>query len=165
MRFLQKPARSIMNAKLNPINPAVTHRVQPKRFLQVCTLSALFTTGVVALAYDQKATEYKPPLASEYIPSTYAVQTVEITSLSTGYAVIQLDEFTLKFPFEYATHADSYGVPGSSFTAVEIKELGQIKVFDEKGNPYRDFTDQLDHRNINNLLIGFIERNHLVEAV
>ena len=160
-----------MNAKLNSINPAVTHRVQPKRFLlpkrffQVCTISALFTTGIVALAYDQKATEYKPPLASEYIPSTYAVQTVEITSLSTGYAVIQLDEFTLKFPFIYEAHPSSYGVPGSDFTAVEIKELGQIKVFDEKGNPYYDFTDQLDHRNINNLLIGFIERNRLVEAV
>ena len=154
-----------MNAKLNPINPAVTHRVQPKRFFQVFVASALFTTGVAALVHEPKSTEYKPPLASEYIPSAYAVQTVEITSLSTGYAVIQLDEFTLKFPFIYEAHPSSHGVPGSDFTTVEIKELGQIKVFDEKGNPYHDFTDQLDHRNINNLLIGFIERNRLVEAV
>ncbi|RFC81356.1 hypothetical protein C9E89_022330, partial [Acinetobacter sichuanensis] len=65
----------------------------------------------------------------------------------------------------YEAHKDENGAANYGFTAVEIKELGQIKVFDEKGNPYRDFTDQLDHRNINNLLIGFIERNRLVEAV
>ncbi len=165
MRFLQLNARSIMNAKLNPINPAVTHSVQPKRFFQVFALSALITTGVAAFIHEPKATEYKPPLASEYIPSTYAVQTVEITSMSTGYAVIQLDDFTVKFPFSYEAHKDSNGVPGYDFTAVEIKELGEIKVFDEKGNPYRDFTDQIDHRNFNNVLVGFIEKNHLVEAI
>ncbi|WP_173910774.1 hypothetical protein [Acinetobacter sp. Marseille-Q1618] len=153
-----------MNAKLNSIKPSVTHRV-PTSFLKVAAATSLFAFGAISLAFDHKATEYKPPLASEYIPSTYAVQTVEITSMSTGYAVIQLDDFTVKFPFSYEAHKDNYGVPGSDFTTVEIKELGEIKVFDDKGNPYRDFTDQLDHRNFNNLLIGFIEKNHLVEAV
>ncbi|WP_111861174.1 hypothetical protein [Acinetobacter sp. CFCC 10889] len=154
-----------MNAKLNSINPTVTHRVQPMGYLKVAALSGLFALGAIYLAYDQKATEYKPPLATEYIPSTYAVQTVEITSLSTGYAVIQLNEFTVKFPFSYETSPDSNGVPGYGFTAVEITGLGEMTVLDENGNPYLDFTDQIDHRQFNNLLVGFIEKNHLVEAI
>lgn len=154
-----------MNAKLNSINPTVTHRVQPKGYFKVGVIASALTFGGLCLGYDQKANEYKPPLATEYIPSTYAVQTVEITSLSTGYAVIQLNEFTVKFPFEYKAYPDSYGVQGSSFTAVEITAHGEMTALDEKGNPYLDFTDQIDHRQFNNLLVGFIEKNHLVEAI
>lgn len=82
-----------------------------------------------------------------------------------GVAVIKLDEFRIQVSFDFEAHPDSYGVPGSDFTAVEITNLAVDQITDANGNPYNDFTDYNDHRNINLLLSGFIEKNKLVEAV
>ncbi|MDC4276256.1 hypothetical protein NQ637_17660 [Acinetobacter baumannii] len=97
-------------------------------------------------------------------PSTYGVQTAKITGKTSGIAVIKLDGFRVNVSFDFETHPDSYGVPGSEFTAVDVTQLTINEIKDINGKSYSDFTDFNDHRNINALLKGFIEKNRLVEA-
>ena len=155
-----------MNTKPNSINPIVTHRVQSFSFIKVAAISGLFTVAVIGLTYDQKATEYKPAVAvPNTTPSSYSIQALKVTSNSSGMAVIKLDSFLLKVSFDFESHIDNYGVPGSEFTAVDITNLAIDEIQDINGKEYNDFTDYNDHRNINQIIIGYIERNKLVEAV
>lgn len=155
-----------MNTNPNSINPAVTHRVQPSSFIKVAAISGLFTVGVIGLAYEQKATEYQPAVViPSTAPSSYSIQALKVTSNSSGMAVIKLDSFLLKVSFDFESHPDNYGVPGSEFTAVDITNLAIEKITDLNGKDWNDFTDYNDHRNINQMIVGYIERNRLVEAV
>lgn len=155
-----------MNTKPHSINPVVTHRVQPFSFIKVAAISGLFTVGVIGLTYDQKATEYKPAVAvPNTAPSSYSIQALKVTSNSSGMAVVKLDSFLLKVSFDFESHLDNYGVPGSEFTAVDITNLAIDEIKDINGKEYNDFTDYNDHRNINQIIIGYIERNRMVEAV
>jgi len=155
-----------MNTNPNSINPAVTHRVQPSSFIKVAAISGLFTVSVIGLAYDQKATEYKPAVVvPNTATSSYSLQALKVISDSSGLAVIKLDSFLLKVSFDFESHADNYGVPGSEFTAVDITNLAIDEIQDINGKEYNDFTDYNDHRNINQIIIGYIERNKLVEAI
>ncbi|MFW1764791.1 hypothetical protein ACG9X2_04895 [Acinetobacter bereziniae] len=155
-----------MNTKPNSINPIVTHRVQPMGFFKVAAISGLVTVGAVGLAYDQKTTEYKPPVAIPNVtPSTYTVDALKLTSGTSGKAVIKIDSFLVLVSFDFETHSDSYGVPGSEFTAVDITNLAVEQITDVNGKDWNDFTDYNDHRNINQVIVGYIERNRLVEAV
>ncbi|KAF1026102.1 MAG: hypothetical protein GAK29_01503 [Acinetobacter bereziniae] len=155
-----------MNTKPNSINPIVTHRVQPKGFFKVAVISGLVTVGAVGLAYDQKVTEYKPTVsAPNTTPSTYSVSALKLTSETSGKAVIKLDSFLVLVSFDFESHPDSYGVSGSEFTAVDITNLAVEQITDVNGKDWNDFTDYNDHRNINQMIVGYIERNRLVEAV
>lgn len=155
-----------MNTKPNSINPIVTHRVQLMGFFKVAAISGLVTVGAIGLAYDQKGAEYKPPVAVPNItPSTYTVDALKITSDTSGKAVVKLDSFLVLVSFDFESQPDSYGVPGSEFTAVDITNLAIEKITDVNGQEWNDFTDYNDHRNINQIIIGYIERNHLVEAI
>ena len=60
------------------------------------------------------------------------------------------------------TAADSYGVAGSDFTA-EITNLAIESVTDLSGKQRNDFTNHDDHKNINILLAGYIDRNKWLE--
>ena len=155
-----------MNTNPNSINPAVTHRVQHMGFFKVAAISGLFTVGAIGLTYDQKATEYKPSISAPNVtPSTYSISALKLTSETSGKAVIKLDSFLVLVGFDFESHPDSYGVPGSEFTAVDITNLAIDEIKDINGKEYNDFTDYNDHRNINQIIIGYIERNRLVEAV
>jgi len=155
-----------MNTKPNSINPIVTHRVLPMGFIKVAAISGLVIVGVIGLTYDQKDTEYKPPVAIPNIsPSTYNIDALKLTSETSGKAVVKIDSFLLKVSFDFESHQDSYGVPGSEFTAVDITNLAIEKITDANGKDWNDFTDYNDHRNINQIIIGYIERNKLVEAI
>lgn len=155
-----------MNTKPNSINPIVTHRVQPMGFFKVAAISGLVTVAAIGLAYDQKTAEYKPPITAPNVtPSTYSISALKLTSENSGKAVIKLDSFLVLVSFDFETHPDSYGVPGSEFTAVDIINLAVEKITDVNGNAWNDFTDYNDHRNINQMIVGYIERNRLVEAV
>lgn len=155
-----------MNTKPNSINPIVAQRVLPMGFIKVAAISGLVIVGVIGLTYDQKETEYKPPVAIPNIsPSTYNIDALKLTSDSSGIAVIKLDSFLLKVSFDFESHPDNYGVPGSEFTAVDITNLAVEKITDVNGKDWNDFTDYNDHRMINQIIVGYIERNKLVEAI
>lgn len=136
---------------------------KPFKPIQTFLASTAIAMTALVLIAKPEATEYKPGYSNSQ-PSEYGVQTLKIDG-ETGVAVVKLDGFRVQVSFDFESYKDSYGVPGSDFTAVEITNLAVDKITDANGNPYNDFTDHNDHRNINLLLSTFIEKNNLVEAV
>lgn len=143
-----------MNVKPNPINSA----------------KVMLGVGVVTLSV--LAMSFKPFATTEYTPSSksssadqyvVSVQSIEITSKTTGVAVIKLDDFRVQISFDYSAHKDNYGVPGSEFTAVDINQLTVENTTDINGKQYRDFTVYDDVVQIKELIRGYIEKNQLVE--
>ena len=140
-----------MNLITKPFKPA-----------KVFLASSALTLAALALIAKPEATEYKPSF-SHAQPSEYGVQTLKLDGL-TGVAVVKLDGFRVQVSFDFEAHNDSYGVPGSDFTAVEITNLAVDKITDANGNPYNDFTDYQDHREINAMIAGHIMKHRLVEV-
>ena len=125
-------------------------------------LSAIGMLSIGALAFESK--QSVPHCEVRVAPAETGVQTLQLTSDNSGVAVIKLDEFRIQVSFDFEAHPDSYGVAASDFTTVEITNLAIDKITDVDGKSYSDFTDYNDHRNINLLLSGFIEKNKLVEV-
>ena len=84
-----------------------------------------------------------------------------MTGENNGEAIIRLDGFRVTARFEVEAFEDSYGVPGSEFTAVDVTSLDEVTVSDALGNPYNDFTNHIDHQNFNALIKGYIEKHRL----
>lgn len=143
-----------MNTKLNPINS-----------FTVAAFAASVSIGVLALTYEPNSYQSHASPASQSTDSEYALQALTMSSNTQGEATINLDGFKVQVAFEVEPFRHSYGVPGSEFTAVEVIDLHNLNIFDANGNPYKDFTDHIDHRYINLLIKGHIEKHKLVEAV
>ena len=161
---LLQTARSIMNVKVNSFNSFNSFAFA---FAFVSMAALAISGGSLVACQLQPAFQTKeaPTLFTPKTqPSTYGVLTAKITGKHTGVAVIKLDSFRLNVSFDFEAHLDSYGVPGSEFTAVDITQLTVNEITDINGKSYNDFTEFEDIRNINGLLKGFIERNKLVEA-
>lgn len=114
---------------------------------------------------DYHAAHSSQPTLANVKPSYHGVMTLKLTSDNSGEAVINLDGFRVPVKFVFDKHPDSYGVPGSEFTAVDIINLEIGQITDANGNNYKDFTIFDDHRNINAQLAAYIEKNKLVEAI
>lgn len=140
----------------------------PFNHIKVTGFTALFMiAGLASCEYKTAQSSYASNtynFTPQTQPSTYGVQTAKITGKTSGIAVVKLDDFRVNVSFDFETHPDSYGVPGSEFTAVDVTQLTINEIKDINGKSYSDFTDFNDHRNINALLKGFIEKNRLVEA-
>lgn len=146
-----------MNVKANPFNS----------FAFVSMAALAISGGSLVACQLQPATQEQEHVSfftPKTQPSTYGVLTAKITGKHSGVAVIKLDSFRVNVSFDFEAHHDSYGVPGSEFTAVEITQLSVNEITDINGKSYSDFTEFEDIRNINATLKGFIERNKLVEA-
>ena len=144
----------IMNTKPSRFNPNI---------LGVSILSVIGALSIGTIT--TKANQTLEQHIAQFQPAETGVQSLQLTSDTSGIAVIKYDGFRIQVSFDFEAHPDSYGVPGSDFTAVEIVNLAVDQINDANGNPYNDFTDYNDHRNINLLLTGFIEKNKLVEVV
>lgn len=131
---------------------------------KVFAATAALAIGVLAMTNQPEATEYHPSYSVNATPSEYGVQSIKLTSDTSGIAVVKLDGFRVQVDFDFEAHPDSYGVAGSEFTSVEIMNLAIDRITDVNGKEYSDFTDYNDHRNINQILSTFIEKNNLVEA-
>ncbi|NGP41588.1 hypothetical protein G4V72_07620 [Acinetobacter sp. GC2] len=142
-----------MNTKLTPHNS-----------FKVTLFTAAFTVSALAFAHlADFGTDQVAPVQN--IQSEYGIVSLKMHDQSRGEAILNLDGFRLNISsFEVQAYPDSYGVPGSEFTAVEVMELGEINVFDANGNPYNDFTDHQDHREINSMIAGYIMKHRLVEV-
>ncbi len=146
-------ARSIMNTKLTPHNS-----------FKVTLFTAALTVSALAVAFHTDLNVGQPAPAQN-IQSEYGIISLKMHDQSRGEAILNLDGFRLNISsFEVQAYPDSYGVPGSEFTAVEVTELGEINVFDANGNPYKDFTDHQDHREINSMITSYIMKHRLVEV-
>lgn len=144
-----------MNVKTNIFNYATATAVS-------CSIAV----GALAFAYQPEFTGYNTPAPVVNIaPAEFSIQALSITGASTGTAVINLDDFILNVQFTFEAHPDSYGVPGSEYTAVEITSLDAINITTTSGDAFSDFTDANDHYSINQLITAYIEKNSLVEVV
>ncbi|KQF88053.1 hypothetical protein APC22_11820 [Acinetobacter pittii] len=133
-------------------------------------------TGVTALVLIAGLASCEYKTAQSSVPSNYLYESKQVvaseyellgakqTSEKTGVAVIRIDSFKLNVSFDFDGVADSYGVAGSDFTAAEITNLAIESVTDLSGKPWNDFTNRDDHKNINILLVGYIDRNKWLEA-
>ncbi|MEO9279290.1 hypothetical protein ABFY81_05160 [Acinetobacter sp. WA-87] len=146
-----------MNVKANPFNSFA--------FVSMAALAisggSLVACQLQPAMQEQEQVSFFTPKTQ---PSTYGVLTAKITGKHSGVAVVKLDSFRVNVSFDFEAHPDSYGVPGSEFTAVDITQLTVNEITDINGKSYGDFTEFEDIRNINATLKGFIERNKLVEA-
>lgn len=142
-----------MNTKSYRFNPNMVG-------LSILSAIGMLSLGALAFESKQSALHYEVRIA----PVETGVQSLQLTSDTSGVAVIKLDEYRIHVSFDFEAHPDSYGVPNSDFTAIDITNLAIDKITDVDGMSYSDFTDYNDHRNINLLLAGFIEKNKLVEV-
>lgn len=126
----------------------------------------MFTGDMGSLAFAHLAdfgTDQVAP--TQNIQSEYGIVSLKMLDDMRGEAVVNLDGFRLEITsFEVEAYPDDYGVPGSEFTNIEVVELGEINVFDANGNPYKDFTDHQDHREINSMITSYIMKHRLVEV-
>ncbi|MDC4347113.1 hypothetical protein NQ641_18505 [Acinetobacter baumannii] len=132
-------------------------------------------TGVTAIAVLVALSSCEYRTANSSVPSNYSYESKQVvaseyellgikqTGEKTGVAVIRIDGFKLNVSFDFDGVADNYGVAGSDFTAAEITNLAIESVTDLSGKPWNDFTNHDDHKNINILLAGYIDRNHWIE--
>lgn len=139
--------------------------VKPKSFNAFTAAVLTASVSIGALAYNFKPFQTAPSPNFNVQIVDFGVQSLKLTSETTGVAVIKIDEYRLHVKFDFESHPDSYGVPGSEFTAVDITNLEIAKVLDKNGAAFQDFLDDNDIRNINLLISAFIEKNNLVEAV
>ena len=133
-------------------------------------------TGVTALVLIAGLASCEYRTANSSVPSNYSYESEQVvaseyellavkkTGEKSGEAVIRIDGFKLNVSFDFDGVADSYGVAGSDFTAAEITNLAIESVTDLSGKPWNDFTNHDDHKNINILLAGYIDRNKWLEA-
>lgn len=152
-----------MNVKTESINPSITALVLRRPFSAVVLVGALSITALSAVISNNRQPE-AAPLTSEYVPSTYEVKSLQLTSEKTGKAIINLDDFLVTVSFNYEAHEDNYGVPGSEFTTVDITQLSVDHIVTSDGTEFTDFTSHNDHFNINQMIVSYIEKNRLVEA-
>ena len=128
----------------------------------VAMAAAAATVGALAVTYTPEPTTYTPAFTANTAPSQYELLQLRMTDNHKGQAVIRLDGFRITTTFEVEAFEDNYGVPDSEFTAVDVTSLDDVQVFDATGKRYNDFTDHIDHRNMNALIKAHIEKHRLV---
>ncbi|MDC5046802.1 hypothetical protein OHW25_12795 [Acinetobacter baumannii] len=143
--------------------------------VKVIPFNHIKVTGVTALVLIAGLASCEYKTASSSVPSNYNYESEQVvaseyqllaatkTGENSGEAVVRIDGFKLKVGFDFQGVKDSYGVTGSDFTAAEITNLAIESVTDLRGKPFNDFTNRDDHKNINILLVGYIDRNRWIE--
>lgn len=153
-----------MNAKTHSINPSFTALMLRRPFSMVLIAGVLSVVGASTYnSYAIKQTTFAP--ISAYTPSVYGVESLELTSPTTGKAAIKLDDLTVNVSFVLGSAANDYGVHGSEHTEVYVHVLNVDSIVNESGDEYADFTTGNDHFNINQLILAHLRKNKLVEGV
>ncbi|ENX13334.1 hypothetical protein F895_02638 [Acinetobacter sp. CIP 64.2] len=97
--------------------------------------------------------------------SDYGVLAVQITSESTGNAVVNLDGFRVYSGFDFEVVADDNGMLGSKDEAVFINNFAVERILTPDGKEYNVFTNKDDIRNMITVITAHIEKNKMVEGV
>ncbi|ENU92959.1 hypothetical protein F971_01946 [Acinetobacter vivianii] len=96
--------------------------------------------------------------------SVYALVDVKINSADTGKAIINLDGQRVYITFEFDRVPDYNGALGGDTTAIDIKELKEIRVLDRGGKEVRDNTTFDDHRNMISIITAHVYANRMAEV-
>ncbi|WP_395000717.1 hypothetical protein, partial [Acinetobacter sp.] len=115
-----------MNKTLTPFNT-----------IKISLGVAAVTIGVLSCGF-KTSPQAAQPIVANVAPSEYQLLALRMTGENHGEAIIRLDGFRVTARFEVEAFKDSYGVPGSEFTAVDVTSLDEVTVSDALGNPYND---------------------------
>lgn len=139
--------------------------ISGKSLLKGCALAAI-TAGTLSGAYAlvTKPVDIAPAYNYANTQSTYGVLAAQITSDSTGQAVVNLDGFRVYTSFDFKVVPDDNGMVGSHDEAVFITNLAVDQVFTANGDNYGDFTNADDIRNMISVITAHIEKNRMVRG-
>ncbi|WP_312049180.1 hypothetical protein [Acinetobacter courvalinii] len=138
------------------------------QFGKVMLTSWALATGAVggAALIATKITHSQPqPEATTFsfgnTQSDYGVLAVQITSETTGQAVVNLDGFRVYSAFDFELVPDDNGMLGSKDEAVFINNFAVERILTPDGKEYNDFTNKDDIRNMITVITAHIEKNKM----
>ncbi|MCJ0830473.1 hypothetical protein MN869_18845 [Acinetobacter sp. NIPH1876] len=136
-----------------------------KSLLKKCA-AATFGVGVLTGAYAlvTKPVEVSPSYNYANTQSTYGVLAVQITSTTTGQAVVNLDGFRVYTSFDFELVDEWNGAIGGEQPTIHITNLAVDQVFTPDGGSYGDFTNADDIRNMISVITAHIEKNKMVRG-
>lgn len=139
--------------------------ISGKSLLKGCAVIAL-GVGTLSGAYAlvTKPVDIAPAYNYANTQSTYGVLAVQITSETTGQAVVNLDGFRVYTSFDFELVPDDNGQLGSSDEAVFIYNLAVDRVLTPTGGSYNDFTNADDIRNMISVITAHIEKYRMVRG-
>ena len=136
--------------------------ISGKSLLKGCAVVALGVgtlSGTYALV--TKPVDIAPAYNYANTQSTYGVLAVQITSETTGQAVVNLDGFRVYSAFDFELVPDDNGMLGSKDEAVFINNFAVERILTPDGKEYNDFTNKDDIRNMITVITAHIEKNKM----
>lgn len=139
--------------------------ISGKSLLKGCAVVAL-GVGTLSGAYAlvTKPVDIAPAYNYANTQSTYGVLAVQITSDTTGQAVVNLDGFRVYSAFDFELVPDDNGMLGSKDEAVFINNFAVERILTPDGKEYKDFTNKDDIRNMITVITAHIEKNKMVRG-
>ncbi|WP_038342271.1 hypothetical protein [Acinetobacter sp. A47] len=139
--------------------------ISGKTLLKGCAVAAI-TAGTLSGAYAlvTKPVDIAPAFNYANTQSTYGVLAAQITSETTGQAVVNLDGFRVYTSFDFEIVPDDNGQLGSNDEAVFIYNLAVDRILTANGDGYNDFTNADDIRNMISVITAHIEKNRMVRG-
>ncbi|ENX60695.1 hypothetical protein F885_01803 [Acinetobacter higginsii] len=136
-----------------------------KSLLKNCTAAAI-GVGVLTGAYAlvTKPVEIAPSYNYANTQSTYGVLAVQITSETTGQAVVNLDGFRVYTSFDFELVEEWNGAIGGEQPTIHITNLAVDQIFTPDGGNYGDFTNADDIRNMISIITAHIEKNKMIRG-
>ncbi|NNP68415.1 hypothetical protein [Acinetobacter sp. Ac_5812] len=136
-----------------------------KSLLKNCTAAAI-GVGVLTGAYAlvTKPLEIAPSYNYANTQSTYGVLAVQITSATTGQAVVNLDGFRVYTSFDFELVEEWNGAIGGEQPTIHITNLAVDQIFTPNNDNYGDFTNTDDIRNMISIITAHIEKNRMVRG-
>ena len=136
-----------------------------KSLLKNCTAAAI-GVGVLTGAYAlvTKPLEITPSYNYANTQSTYGVLAVQITSATTGQAVVNLDGFRVYTSFDFELVEEWNGAIGGEQPTIHITNLAVDQIFTPNDGNYGDFTNADDIRNMISIITAHIEKNKMVRG-
>lgn len=123
----------------------------------------LACTGIaVAKLSDYETNSVEPSKAINTMDSTYRIQSLKLNNETSGRANILLDDFNVVVHFDFEKFPN-FEHPSIPFTDIDIVNLYDISITDDKNRPYNDFTDHIDHQNIIKAVHDHIIKNQLLD--
>lgn len=139
--------------------------ISGKTLLKGCAVAAITASTLTgAYALVTKPIELTPTFNYANTQSTYGVLAVQITSETTGQAVVNLDGFRVYTSFDFEIVPDDKGIIGSYDEAVYIKNLAVDRILTADGKGYNDFTNADDIRNMISVITAHIEKFRMVRG-
>ena len=136
--------------------------------------NVMFISAVIALIVIVGITiAFSQPVSSKadetFIPDTrtssLGVIYISITSKDTGIGTVNLDGYLVPVEFKFEAKLRDYGVTESQYPDVTITRLDIGKIQNTANGEFvDDFTNDQDHKQINEAIKNFIEVNKLVEV-